>query len=365
MCGARTYDVILVGVGGVGLALVDQIRQLGGARQTLAGGTLRLAGLVDQGGALYNEGGLSSQQIDAAVAAKRRGESIASIASASEGQPDLREFIHPRTLFVDATGADGMGPTWLAILGQGGSVVLANKRPLCEPWETTGPLFREPRLRYEATVGAGLPILSTLRGLLATGDVVTRIEGALSGTLGLLAERMAEGVAFSTALEEAIRLGLAEPDPSDDVTGRDVARKLVILARSAAWAMDVGHVAIEGLVAPTVDVKRAGAAAALDVSFEQRFLAARRKGKVLRALASVTPNRAAVALTEMSAACPFATISGEESRVAIYTDRYAVHPLAVSGPGAGLAVTAAGILGDLLDLARESVHEGGTTCGGS
>lgn len=364
MTSERSLDVVIVGLGVVGRALVEQFRGVADRLRSERGIELRMVGLVDRGGLLYRGGGLPDRVVDDALRAKLRGESIGAVRSAMPPARRYSELATLRTLFVDATAASGMAAVWREVIESGAGVVLANKLPLCEAWSESGPLFNHPRVRYEATVGAGLPVLSTLRALLATGDSIERMDGALSGTLGYLVGRMSGSVAFSEALAEAIDLGYAEPDPSEDLSGRDVARKAVILSRSAGWQAELAEVALEGLIPDSRAREMTPPAAALspDDALRGRFADAERDGDVLRYLARVSPDGIRVGLAPVPRSDSFAAIAGPENRVAFHTRRYAPHPLAVAGPGAGPDVTAAGVLNDLIDLAETNTMKGETSC---
>lgn len=351
----RCLDVVIVGLGGVGRAFVRQLRDVCDRLNSERGIDLQLVGLADRGGVIHCREGIADSLLTEALDAKAQGKSIRVLHSAMPPAASLTDLATPRTLFVDATAAADMARIWRDVLDVGAGVVLANKLPLCEVWSQSKPLFNHPRVRYEATVGAGLPVLSTLRSLLGTGDAIVRIAGALSGTLGFLAERLSAGVLFSEALAAAVALGYVEPDPSEDLSGRDVARKAVILSRTAGWPIELGDVDLEGLIPDkqVAEMKSGGIEAWIDDALKRRFEDASRDGEMLRYLTQVSPNGLRVGLTRVPASNPFAAISGPENRVAFHTRRYPDYPLAITGPGAGPEVTAAGVLADLIALAEK------------
>ncbi|MES2669652.1 MAG: bifunctional aspartate kinase/homoserine dehydrogenase I [Pseudomonadota bacterium] len=267
----------------------------------------------------------------------------------------------PHALIVDCSGSDAVAaryPEWLAA---GIHVVTPSKHAGSGDWtryrairdaEKHGGLFR-----YEATVGAGLPVIQTLRSLLDTGDALTGIEGVLSGTLAWLFNRYDGSAPFSELVAEARAMGYTEPDPRDDLSGTDVARKLVILAREAGASLSLADVEIESLVpAPLRDVSRDEFLARLqelDAPMQARLDAARAQGRSLRYLAQLDADggaRVGLAMPEPGHASLYSRLT--DNLIQFRTRRYAHNPLVVQGPGAGADVTAAGVFGDILAIAR-------------
>jgi len=206
---------------------------------------------------------------------------------------------------------------------------------------------------YEATVGAGLPVIQTLRDLRETGDEIRRIEGMFSGTLAYLFNTWDGSQSFSSVVKHAKQLGYTEPDPRDDLSGMDVARKLIILAREMGLKLELGDVKVESLVPGAladcgVDdfLERL---TEFDAPMLTRLEAARTRGHVLRYVGSVSVDgKAEVGLVELPKSHPFANIALTDNIVRFQTARYDQNPLIVQGPGAGPAVTAAGVFADLL-----------------
>jgi aspartokinase/homoserine dehydrogenase 1 len=200
-----------------------------------------------------------------------------------------------------------------------------------------------------------LPILDTYRKLVESGDRVSKIEGCLSGTLGFLLTEVEKGRPFSRSLRLAMERGYTEPDPRDDLSGADVGRKALILARLLGFGGEPGDVEVESLVPPRLrKIPRARfleRLEELDPAWEERVSRARSRRRVLRYLASVTRRRIQVRLAEVEPVSPFAGLSGTDNQVAFTTRRYRTNPLVIQGPGAGLAVTAAGIFNDVAELA--------------
>jgi bifunctional aspartokinase / homoserine dehydrogenase 1 len=267
----------------------------------------------------------------------------------------------PHALIVDCSGSDAVAaryPEWLAM---GIHVVTPSKHAGSGDWaryraireaEKRGGLFR-----YEATVGAGLPVIQTLRSLLDTGDALTGIEGVLSGTLAWLFNRYDGSAPFSELVAEAKALGYTEPDPRDDLSGTDVARKLVILAREAGASLSLVDVDIESLVPASLhDVSRdefLSRMHELDAPMQARLDAARAQGRSLRYLAQLDADgvaRVGLAMPEPGHASLSSRLT--DNLIQFRTRRYAHNPLVVQGPGAGADVTAAGVFGDILAISR-------------
>src|SRR5919202_5177466 len=204
-------------------------------------------------------------------------------------------------------------------------------------------------------VGAGLPIIDTFHKLVESGDRVLRIEGCPSGTMGYLFGELARGRPFSEALRSAMGLGYTEPDPRDDLSGMDVARKGLILGRLLGYRGELADVAVESLVPEELrDVPREeflARLAELDALWERRVREARERGKVLRYRATATRQAVAVGLVTVDTASSLRALEGTDNQFVFTTTRYRTNPLVITGPGAGPAVTAAGVLNDVLKAA--------------
>jgi len=224
-------------------------------------------------------------------------------------------------------------------------------------------LFKRRRRHflYEATVGAGLPVISTIQDLAQTGDTILQIQGVFSGTLSYLFNRFDGSLPFSALVREAHRLGFTEPDPREDLAALDVARKLLILARESGAPLDLQDVAVESLLPGTLADGPFSEAfferlAHYDDSMATRVEAARSRGSVLRYVGTVDRNGARAALQELPAEHPLAATRGANNLIAFTTTRYQESPLVVQGPGAGPDVTAMGIFSDILKLLHYLPH---------
>ena len=202
-------------------------------------------------------------------------------------------------------------------------------------------------------MGAGLPVIQTLRDLRETGDEIRRIEGMFSGTLAYLFNTWDGSQSFSAVVRHAKSLGYTEPDPRDDLSGMDVARKLIILGREMGLRLELGDVEVESLVPAAL--QKCGIEDFLErlPEFDEPMLArleaAKARGHVLRYVGSVAVDgKAKVGVVELPTSHPFANIALTDNIVRFQTARYDKNPLIVQGPGAGPAVTAAGVFADLL-----------------
>jgi aspartokinase/homoserine dehydrogenase 1 len=284
------------------------------------------------------------------------------------GPADMNRFeehIHadhlPHAVIIDCSAsADVAGcyPRWLA---SGLHVATPNKKANSGSMDLYGRLREARRVGgshylYEATVGAGLPIIQTLRDLRETGDDIRRIEGILSGTLSYLFNVWDGRTPFSAIVREAKRIGYTEPDPRDDLSGMDVARKLVILGREMGFELEVSDVELEGLIPPELvgcnPEEFLERLVELDQPMRARLEKARSKQRVLRYVGTLdaTSKRVSVGLVELERSHPFANINLTDNIVRFTTGRYDQNPLIVQGPGAGPAVTAAGVFADLLRI---------------
>ena len=255
----------------------------------------------------------------------------------------------------------------LDLLGiqNGSCLVLSNKGPLSESTERYETLTRmlPDRLWHEATVGAGMPIISTLDGLLASGDEILEIQASPSGTLGFVMSAVEAGRRFSEAVKDAVALAYAEPDPRDDLSGLDVARKAIILARKMGRTIEPAEIPYKSLVPEGLeDVSLEEFMERLpehDEAFAERLLAVE-EHHMLRYLARIPrEGPVTVGLVDEPVESPFGPISGPENVFDFRTRRYSDVTLTIRGPGAGPERTGSGVVFDLLDIAHKVVMDDG------
>ncbi len=345
-------DVVLLGYGRVGRALSDQI--VSGTNDGV-----RIVGLLDRSGYLFNAKGLSRSRLRALAEAKDKGALLSALggkkASAADALATISEHAVSRPVVVDVT-SDETGSVLQAAVSRGFDVVLANKKPLAGSYDSYARLLddaqsRGRRVRFEATVGAGLPIIDTYRKLDESGDRVLRIDGCVSGTLMYVLSEVSAGRRFSAAVREAVDRGYAEPDPRDDLSGRDAARKGLILARMIGYrgAAPVAHDLVPEAYRHLPLKEFLDRLEELDGAWKDKTETEAAKGAVLRYVVSATPRKVTAGLLAVPKTSPMGAAEGTRNIITFHSKRYK-EPLVISGPGAGAEVTAAGLLNDICSL---------------
>lgn len=341
---AQTISIGVIGPGNVGQAF---LRQLGAARDRLlktSNVDLRVRAVMGSKQMVLGEPTVALDEVKARF----------------DRAADFDAFtahVHadhlPHAVIVDCSSSDAVADRYAGWLEKGIHVITPNKSAGSGPWKRYESLkAKGARFRYESTVGAGLPVITTLRDLIDTGDEVMAVEGIFSGTLAYLFNKFDGSVPFSELVRQAKQLGYTEPDPRDDLSGLDVARKLVILARENGWTTSLDQIALESLVPSALQkvgveefLSRLGE---LDAPMKAKL----QPGKVLRYVAKLEAGgKASVGLVALPTDHAFAHIRLTDNVVQFTTKRYAQNPLVVQGPGAGPEVTAAGVFADLLRVA--------------
>jgi aspartokinase/homoserine dehydrogenase 1 len=266
----------------------------------------------------------------------------------------------PSAALIDCTADSTIVDAYPEFIKANLHIITPNKRANVLPWRRYTALrellaAHRKHFLYETNAGAGLPVVSTLKSLIASGDAIAKVEGVFSGTLSYLFNTFDGTTPFSALVREAHGLGYTEPDPREDLTGMDVGRKLLIVARHSGLRMDLDDVCVDSLVPPALthgpfSQRFFSTYAAYDAEMRQRLERARARGAVLRYVGTLERGRAQAGIRELPRDHPFAITRDCDNIVAFTTNRYARSPLIVHGPGAGADVTAMGVLSDILKL---------------
>ncbi|KAJ1688960.1 hypothetical protein LUZ63_013115 [Rhynchospora breviuscula] len=366
----KSIPIILLGCGGVGRQLLHHIiscRSL----HSKQGIIIRLVGVSDSSSLLVSDdimlSGMRNEFLAEICHVKSAGSPLKSLLNHGHcqlytGQGALENIVSIASSLGRSTGLAVVDCSASAETEQvsslGCCVVLANKKPLTcaiEDFEKLVSHFR--RIRFESTVGAGLPVIASVTRVISSGDPISRIVGSLSGTLGYVMSELEEGKAFSEIVRAAKSLGYTEPDPRDDLSGMDVARKGLILSRLLGWRINLSDIKIESLYPSefgpdsmsTEDFLSKGLWQ-LDEKLKERVATASSKGNVLRYVCVIEDSRCNVGLQELPKDSALGRLRGSDNVVEIYSRCYKNSPLVIQGAGAGNDTTAAGVLADIIDL---------------
>ncbi|MHB2032736.1 MAG: aspartate kinase [Gemmatimonadaceae bacterium] len=361
-------DIILLGPGRIGRELLDRLAD----RLPGDEARLRVCAVVDRTGFVFEPRGLSKRRIGELRDHKRAGQPLIAApggipADPAEAIERIAASTPSRPVVVDTTASD-TGMVLETALALGCDIVLANQIPVtagqCHIQRLMDAARQHGRcVRYEATLGAGLPVIDTLLKLQQAGDRITRIEGCPSGTLGFLFGEMSRGRPFSEALADAVAAGYTEPDPRVDLDGTDVARKGLILARLIGFRGDLSDVAAQSLVpehlqrVPLRDFFRH--VHELDESWVTRVASAHARGRVLRYRVQATSRSVSVGVLAVPLTDPLAALAGTDNQFSFKTRRHRHQPLVITGPGAGAEGTATAVYNDLTSLAMERAPDAG------
>lgn len=344
--------LVVVGVGNIGATLLQQLLQ---QQEYLHshGFDVRVCGLADSKRMVLNANGIDLRQWrNVLTHAEKK-------MDAHEMAEQVRRLDLTNLALVDCTASEELSRAYTLFVEANMHIVTPNKKANVLPLREYKALMAKLKERqkfflYEANVGAGLPVISTLKDLIASGDTIRKIEGILSGTLSYLFNSYDGTRPFSAIVREAHKLGFTEPDPREDLGGKDVARKLLILARQIGWEMNLKDIHVENLIPPSLrhleTRKFLDKLPAADKAFHKRYDRARSRGCPLRYVGTLANHGGSAALVEIQKDHPFALIKGSDNIIAFTTDRYSRTPLIVQGPGAGAEVTAAAVFSDILKL---------------
>ncbi len=352
----KTLNVFMVGVGLIGNTLIDQVQQSREHLQSQLSTEIRFVGLANSRKMIFAEEGIALNRYP-------------ELLKKSQLKMDLSVFIETvkhmnlsNAVFVDATANKGIPKVYKSLLGSSISVVTPNKISNSGNFKQYNELKQTARdhnvrFLYETTVGAGLPVITTLSDLIKSGDRIEKIEGVFSGTLSFIFNSYDGSLPFSEVVTDARAKGFTEPDPRDDLNGLDVARKILILSRESGHALEPKDIKVENLVPK--DCRKTESVNEFlkllkkhDAYFQQMYQNAENKKCKLRYIATFENGKATVNLEEVGTDNPFYNLSGSDNMIVYTTSRYRERPLVIKGPGAGAEVTAAGVFAEIISLSN-------------
>jgi homoserine dehydrogenase len=352
--------VIQLGLGGVGRALVRQIVMNRERHAQGLGVRLEVVALTDSDGLVVDSEGIPDEKLLQVVDAKAQGARLRDLKGGRSWANDPAIFdeldLDDRAVVVDVTASEQTLPLLLQARGRGWEIVLANKLPLAGSYDVFEKLTASSRTRFETTVAAALPVISTLQAfLLDTGDSIRVIRGCVSGTLNIICQRLEQGEVLSQIVADARAHGHTEPDPREDLAGRDAARKALILARLLGYQLEFADVEALPLYPSEWDKLSVEEFMNRLPELDGRYLATAREaqaeGRKLRYVIEVAEGRCRARLEALAPDDELLRPGVADSVVAFHTERYGDSALIIRGKGSGPELTASGVLADLLMLA--------------
>ncbi|CVK15332.1 aspartate kinase [Apibacter mensalis] len=349
----KTLHVFSIGTGNIGSTLLRQIEAQSNFLRKNNGIEVKISGIANSRKMVIDEEGIDLTQWEERI---------------NGGEPsDMETFIQKikflnlsNCIFVDNTASPVTGTYYKELFESNVSVVTCNKIANSSSYKEYKDLKDTARRRgvdffYETNVGAGLPIIRTLKDLMTSGDRIIRIEAIVSGTISYIFNHFIGDISFYEVVKKAHKLGYTEPDPREDLSGKDFMRKMMILARDAGYKMEENDIKLGAILpescmnASSIDefyeeLKKS------DSYFNELKEKAEMENKVLRYIGKLENGKASVSLELVDASHPFYNLTGSDNIISFTTERYKFNPLVIKGPGAGAEVTAAGVFADLINV---------------
>lgn len=348
-------NVFLMGIGLVGGNLLEQIKQQQSKLLKEKHLKIKLAGIANSKKMLFNRDGIEIESFREKMLEDGQTSGL------NEFKDEIIRLNMYNSVFVDCTANDKVADLYAELLNANVSIVTANKVAASSDFENYALLKKTAKRKgvkflFETNVGAGLPIITTLNDLVNSGDTILKIEAVLSGTLNFIFNTINENVPLSQTIRMAKEKGFAEPDPRIDLSGVDVARKLLILVRESGYQFDMKDIKINTFIP---DHFFQGSVEdfwnnipAMDVEFETKRKKLAEAGLYWRFVAKFDQGKAEIGLQEISAGHPFVDLQGSNNLVMFTTERYQEFPMIIKGYGAGAVVTAAGVFADIIRVSN-------------
>lgn len=351
----QVLNLFIVGVGHVGKRLIEQIRHQQSNLKDNKALELNVVGVANSHHCIFDRNGIDIEHYADILG---KSEMVASPTTICDEIIKMNIF---NPVFVDCTATKDIAAMYDRLLSHNVNVVAANKLAASSKYDNYKKLKQIARKRdvkflFETNVGAGLPIINTINSLINSGDKILKIEAVLSGTLNYIFNVLSEKVPLSKAVMMAKEAGYSEPDPREDLSGKDVVRKLVILSREAGYRIETEDVkknlfVPESLMQGTTEDFFKNIAS-IDDEFEKRRAATAQSGRALRFVARLENGEATVGLEEVASDSLFYSLESSNNVILITTERYKEYPMEIKGYGAGAEVTAAGVFADIISIAN-------------